>query len=256
MTKSYTSQGAGTESDVPSVTDSSLLGGDSDQPGESDLTMTIDADDTRLKFLALCLDQDDFEMVKIINLNLTGLKSDREVFQKIRDTYLHERGNKFFNWVYTRSGYLGQLRWMRLLPPLFFSVVTFKMQPWTTEDGQPYAMAMKSTVEDVPLVLEDSLQADLESNYDYTSPLEKSLPTVAMAAAFRDFRNPLGARPALWTSNFLPKKLHSPLPYHHSQRTLVQGVGLYVPDRITCRGKVILWGFVITVLAFIAIMAV
>lgn len=41
-----------------------------------------------------------------MDINLTGMASDAQVFSKIQDTYLDERGSPFFNWVYKLFGRL------------------------------------------------------------------------------------------------------------------------------------------------------
>lgn len=116
MSEECASQGA--ENNMPASGNSLLQSRGPEEPW--------DAKDTRRKFLALCLDGDEPDVVKVVTIDLTGLMSDREVFSKIQDTYLNERGNRFFNWAYKRLGCpagLGWMRFLRFLPPLALKII-------------------------------------------------------------------------------------------------------------------------------------
>lgn len=125
------------------------------------------------------------------------------------------------------------------------------------EDGREIIEANTLKVRDVPLIRGDSLQADLRSNYAYAVLPEDGLSDLYRNKMFELFGNPSRANPdCLWVARYLPKKLHTPLQYPVSHNIeLLQGVGIYIPDRPPCLEKV---GVVlaIIVLVFLVIVTV
>ncbi|OWT43180.1 hypothetical protein VFPPC_17644 [Pochonia chlamydosporia 170] len=207
---------------------------------------------TRNKFLSLCLDYTESTVVKVISINLTGLQSDKEIFTKIRDVYLDERGNQFFNRVYKHSGYLSGLRWLIFLPDANYE--QFQMEPFS-DPGRADFVAGTGTIKDIPPIQCESLRADIASNYHYTEPLHDATKTLVLARAFEFFKHPLRAGSNLIVTNFLPQKLDTPLqrPSLHS-RLLVPGLGIYIPDKLKCVEQVVFWCVIGTVLCVILIM--